>query len=330
MIRAAIRSGARRLRLPAGMGERVRRLAGRLWPSQTGKPSAPARSQGPRTPLGVRLAAAGGLGLFCLVLALVMLAAKFPDERLRVWIERTLTPGYGMSLAAGSVRTTLFPPGAEVSDLRLRLEGTAEPLARMPLAVVRLDLAAACLGRLAVSASGETLGGQATLAAASDSLFGGGWEKVSVSASRLDLERSPGLAWLVGRHAGGRLSGQYDFVPGKADSGRLGVLVEDGFIEVEGEMLRTVRVELGRMAVRGTSAPGGLAVAECSLASAMLKGSLSGRIDSPGPGGDIRASRLDLAGTLADEVQAQVTPVQPAKVRFGGTLAAPTVTWGTP
>jgi hypothetical protein len=59
----------------------------------------------------------------------------------------------------------------------------------------------------------------------------------------------------------------------------------------------------------------------------MLRGGLTGRIDSPGPGVDIRASRLALAGTLTDEVQAEVTPLRPAGLRLTGTVSSPVLTW---
>jgi hypothetical protein len=310
---------------------RLRRLAGRLG-TQAGPDSGPqvpgaAAGGGIRPGLARRAGFALALALFSLGLALVMLDAKFPDERLRLWIERSLSPGRGVTLSVREVRTTLFPPGAVLSGLRLRLEGASEPLADMPEAVLRLDLAAACLGRLEVSARGAALGGGITLAAASDGLFGGGWRRVEMTASGLDLGRSPGLAWLLNRHAGGRLSGQLDFAPGRAGSARLGVLLEDAFLEVEGEMLRAVRVELGRMAVRAVAADGGLEVSECSVASDMLRGNLTGRIVAAD---DIRASRLDFTGALTDQVQAEVTAPKPAGLRLTGTLANPAISWDRP
>ncbi len=264
------------------------------------------------------------LAAFVLCLSLFMLAAKFPDERLRLWLERTLSPGHGLSLSVREARAALFPPGAVLSGLRLRLEGASEPLADMPEARLHLSLLAACLVRLEVSAVGRTLGGELTVAAVSDSLFGGGWQEVGVTVRGLDLARSPGLPWLLNRHAGGRVSGEVRFVPGKARAVTAGLLFEEAFVEVEGEMLRPVRVELGRMAVRAEVREGGLEVSECTVASDMLRGALTGRIT---PDGDIRASRLDFSGALADEVQAEVTTSRPAGMRLSGTLAGPVLTW---
>jgi type II secretion system protein N len=313
------------MNLPDWMGAALGRLAGRRVPDAAPGNAPAVPSRGEARPGRVRRAVfAVVAALFSLGLALVMLYAKFPDERLRVWIERTLSPGRGVSLAVREVRTTLFPPGAELSGLRLRLDGASEVLADMPEAAARLDLGAALLGRLEVRARGTTLGGELTLSASSDSLFGDGWSRVEVAASRVDLGRSPGLSWLFNRHVGGRLSGQLEWSPGKADSGRAGLLLEDAFIEVEGEMLRAVRVELGRMAIRAAVRDGGLFVSECSVASAMLRGDLAGRI---APAEDIRASQVDFAGTLTDEVQAEVTPPKPAKVRLTGALASPTISW---
>jgi len=324
----------------AALVARLRRLAGRTVPKDGpgdrpgdgsgGDPAlakAPGAASGGRFPPAVRLTSALGLAAFTLCLSLLFLAARFPDERLRLWLERSLSPGHGLSLSVRQARATLFPPGAVLDGLRLRLEGVSEPLADMPEARLRLSLAAACLGRLEVSAVGRTLGGELTVAAVSEAIFGGGWREVAIAASGLDLGLSPGLPWLVNRHAGGRLSGKVRLFPGRAVSATAGVLLEDAFIEVEGEMLRAVRVELGRMAVRAEFTDGGLAVQECSVASDMLRGGLTGRIESPGPGGDIRASRLALSGTLTDEIQAQVTPPQPAGLGLAGTLAAPVLTW---
>ncbi|NDY58532.1 hypothetical protein G3N56_17500 [Desulfovibrio sulfodismutans] len=319
---------------------RVRRLAGRSAPegdsvdraasipTPAPTPAPPSGQPGaPRPSLAVRVAFAAILAVFTLSLSLFMLAARFPDERLRLWAERTLSPGHGLNLSVREARATLFPPGAVLSGLRLRLEGAADPLADMPEARLGLSLWAVCLGRLEVSAEGRTLGGELTVEAASDDIFGGGWREVVITASGLDFGRSPGLPWLVNRHAGGRLSGELRLVPGKTVSGKAGVLLEDAFLEVEGEMLRAVRVELGRMAIRAEYKDGGLDVSECSVASDMLRGGLTGRIDSPGPGGDIRASRLALAGTLTDEVQAEVTSPRPAGLRLTGTVSAPVLTW---
>lgn len=315
---------------------RLRRLAGKTAPgdapggdaqaSQALAPAAEAASGGRPAP-AVRLASALGLAAFTLCLSLVLLAVRFPDERLRLWLERSLSPGHGLNLSVRQARATLFPPGAVLDGVRLRLEGVSEPLADMPEARLRLSLAAACLGRLEVSAAGRTLGGELTVAAVSEALFGGGWREVAIAASGLDLGLSPGLSWLLNRHAGGRLSGEVRLFPGRAVSATAGMLLEDAFIEVEGEMLRAVRVDLGRMAVRAEFTDGRLAVQECSVASDMLRGGLTGRIESPGPGGDIRDSRLALSGTLTDEVQAHVTPPQPAGLRLAGTLAAPVLTW---
>ena len=308
-------------RVRAGLG----RLAGRGVPDAASGEAPVAPSRGETRPGRVRCTVfVVGVAVLSLGLALVMVYAKFPDERLRVWIERTLSPGRGVSLAVREVRTTLFPPGAELSGLRLRLDGASEVLADMPEAAARLDLGAALLGRLEVRARGATLDGELTLTASSDALFGDGWTRVEVAASRIDLGRSPGLSWLFNRHVGGRLSGQLEWSPGKAGSGRAGLLLEDAFIEVEGEMLRAVRVELGRMAIRAAARDGGLFVSECSVASAMLRGDLSGRIT---PAEDIRASQMEFAGTLTDEVQAEVTPPKPAKVRLTGALASPTICW---